>query len=211
MKKTIIATAVTLFGLFAFATNPPENYPAVKAVIKRIDLANKQITLKHEAIPNLNMPGMTMPFVVEDTEMLNGLVVGDRVKFSADENADGDYVLIWISKDQVMPISDVSLVRCTGIANTSPKTSIEVDVRQNKYSTIRYELAEGPYKGTSYINSIGRMVLTKQGNQFVYQAGEGNLASKLTFNKMGTQFRNASFSNFSAGMNFEPVQCSYQN
>jgi len=191
--------------------NPPNNLPQVNGLIKKIDLSNHQITLKHDAIPNLNMPGMTMPFIVQDAQMLNGFKVGDQVKFSAEQNNDGDLVLVWIAKAQATPITDLTPVLCTGTANTSPKTNIEVDVRQDKYSTIRYEYAEGPYKGTAYINSIGDMSLKKDGTHFLYQAGDGNLDSKLSFEKVGDQIQNAKFYSFSAGMNFEPVHCTFQN
>jgi Cu/Ag efflux protein CusF len=190
---------------------PPNNLPQVNGVIKKIDVANHQITLKHDAIPNLNMPGMTMPFIIQDPQMINGLKVGDLVKFSADQNPDGDLVIVWIGKSQQTPITDATPVLCTGVAKTSPKTNIEVDIRQDKFSTIRYEYAEGSYKGTAYINSIGRMVLKKNGDRFLYQAGDGNLDSKLRFEKVGSQIQNAKFYSFSAGMNFDPVQCSFQN
>lgn len=211
MGKLVISTALSLIGLFAFAGNPPANYPAVNGVVKKIDLQNKQITLKHETIPNLNMPGMTMPFIVQDAKVLKGLKVGDPVKFSAQQNTDGDLVLVWIIKAQAAPITDLTPVLCTGIANTSPRTNIEVEVRQDKYSTIRYEYAEGPYKGTAYINSIGDLSLKKDGTHFLYQAGDGNLDSKLSFEIVGDQIQNAKFYSFSAGMNFEPVHCAFQN
>ncbi len=211
MRKLVISTALSLFGLFAFAGNPPANYPAVNGVVKKIDLQNKQITLKHETIPNLNMPGMTMPFIVEDVQILQGIQVGDQIHFAADQNSDGDFVLVWIAKAQAAPITDLTPVLCTGVANTSPKTNIEIEVRQDKYSTIRYEYAEGPYKGTAYINSIGNMSLKKDGTHFLYQAGDGNLDSKLSFKRVGPQIQNAKFYSFSAGMNFEPVHCTFQN
>lgn len=218
MKKLVVTIAsiasitFSLIGFFAegvaFADNPPGNYPAVKGLIKKIDLTNQQITLKHEAIPNLSMPGMTMPFLVQNPQMLTGLKVGDAIRFAADENADGDLVIIWIEKSLPAPVSDLSSVTCVGMANTTPKTHIEVEVRQGKFSTIRYEFAEGPYKGTAYINSIGDMNLKKEGNFYLYQAGEGKLDSQLSFEKVGTQIQNAKFYNYSAGMNFDPVQCS---
>lgn len=55
------------------------------------------------------------------------------------------------------------------------------------------------------------MILKKDGSRFLYQAGDGNLDSKLSFEKIGTQIQNAKFYSFSAGMNFEPVQCAFQN
>jgi len=191
-------------------TNPSNNYPQVNGVIRKIDLANHQITLKHEAIPNLNMPGMTMPFLIQDLQMVSGLKVGDQVKFSADQNSNGDLILIWIAKAQPAPISDLTAVLCTGIANTTPKTNIEIEIRHDTFSTIHYEYAEGALKGTSYINSIGNMTLKKAKGLFIYESGGGKLDSKLSFEAVGSQIQNAKFYNFSAGMDFDPVQCSFE-
>ena len=92
MGKLVISTALSLIGLFAFAGNPPANYPAVNGVVKKIDLQNKQITLKHETIPNLNMPGMTMPFVVEDVQIIQGIQVGDQIHITEGLSA-GDVIV----------------------------------------------------------------------------------------------------------------------
>lgn len=212
MKILILSILLNLlFGTFSFAGNPPSNLPAVNGLVKKIDLPNQTITLKHDAIPNLNMPGMTMPFAVEDNQILQGLQVGDHVKFSAIQNENGDLILTWISKVQTKPITDLSPIQCTGTANTSPKTHILIEIRQEKNSTIRYEFAEGAYKGTAYINSIGNMTLNMDAQHFIYQSGDGNFNSKLSFEKVGNQIINAQFYNISANMNFEPVQCEYQN
>lgn len=147
-------------------------------------------------------------------DFLGKLVIStalNQIRFAADQNADGDLVLIWIARAQATPITDLTTILCTGIANTLPKTNIEIEVRQDTYSTIRYEYANGPYKGTAYRNTIGDMTLKKDGAHFHFQAGDGNLDTKLSFEKVGTQIQNAKFYSFSAGMNFEPVQCAYQN
>lgn len=189
---------------------PPENYPLVNGLVRKIDAANKQITLKHEAIPNLNMPAMTMPFVVSDLQMIQGLSVGDNVKFAADEDANGDLKIIWIAKAQQPVPEDKSALFCTGVGNTTPKTNVEIEIRKEKFSTIRYEYAEGSLKGTAYINSIGRMILTQEGDLYRYQAGDGKLDSKLILNMKDNQIQSARFYNFSASMNFDPVQCRFE-
>lgn len=211
MKNIILSLFVSLFGLFVIASEPPANFPLVKGVVKKIDMTNKEITIKHDAIPNLNMPAMTMPFLIQDIQMVNGLTVGDEVKFAADENSAGDLILIWISKSQATtPVSDSSNVLCTGIADTYPKTKIDVEIRSNKFSTIRYEFIEGSAKGTAYVNSMGRMYLKREGNSFYYQSGDGKLDTKLSFEIKNTRIENAKFYNFSAGMNFDPVQCVFE-
>ncbi len=59
--------------------------PMASAEIRKIDLENKKITLKHGEIKNLDMPSMTMVFVVKDTAMLDKLAAGDKVMFTADK------------------------------------------------------------------------------------------------------------------------------
>ncbi len=211
MKTLFIAITIQLMGIIAFANQPPANYPIVNGVVKKIDLNNNQITLKHEKIPNINMPGMTMPFIVQDISLVSELKVGDIVHFVADQNDDGDLVILWIEKAQPLIITDNTPVSCTGVAPTTPKTNVEILVRLGKYSTIRYEFAEGSYKGTAYINSIGLMHLQKEGTQYKYQAGDGKLDSKLVFTKNGDLIEKAQFYHYSSGMNFQSVQCQFEN
>ena len=60
------------------------NLPLVDAEVRKVDLENKKITLKHGEIKNLDMPGMTMVFQVKDPAMLDKVKAGDKVKFTAD-------------------------------------------------------------------------------------------------------------------------------
>ena len=61
------------------------NLPMASAEIRKIDVENKKITLKHGEIKNLDMPGMTMVFAVKDAAMLDKLAAGDKVMFTADK------------------------------------------------------------------------------------------------------------------------------
>lgn len=58
--------------------------PLVDAEIRKLDLATGKVTLKHGDIPNLDMPGMTMVFQARTPAQLQGLKVGDKVRFRAD-------------------------------------------------------------------------------------------------------------------------------
>ena len=51
--------------------------------VRKIDMEAGKVTLKHGEIKNLDMPGMTMVFVVKDKAMLDKLKAGDKVKFKA--------------------------------------------------------------------------------------------------------------------------------
>ena len=68
-----------------------------QGVISRIDAANGKVGIKHEAIDNLKMPPMTMVFRVADPALLEGLKVGDAVRFHA-ENPGGKLTLTRLQK-----------------------------------------------------------------------------------------------------------------
>ena len=51
----------------------------LRGQILAIDRGRQEVTIKHEDIRGL-MPGMTMPFKVEDARLLDGLTAGDLVK-----------------------------------------------------------------------------------------------------------------------------------
>lgn len=57
-------------------------------VVRKIDVANGKVTLKHGPITNLDMPGMTMVFRVVSPTLLNTVKAGDAVKFHV-ENING--------------------------------------------------------------------------------------------------------------------------
>ena len=52
----------------------------VKGVVKELEPDGKTVLIRHEAIPNY-MAAMTMPFEVNDTNLLRGLRPGDEIKF----------------------------------------------------------------------------------------------------------------------------------
>ena len=71
--------------------------PAVSAKltsgeVRKIDTEQGKLTIKHEAIENLQMPGMTMVFKATDSAMLQKLQVGDKIQFAA-EKANGAIVV----------------------------------------------------------------------------------------------------------------------
>jgi len=149
-----------------------------------------------------------MSFLAIDGQMLSGLAPGDKVNFVADE-IDGEVSVLWIEKAPPVEVG-ASTIFCTGTAPTTPKTKIEIEIRPGKFSTIRYEYTEGPYAGTSYINSIGRMELHQHNGFHIYRAGTGKLDSKLIFKTAGNQISEACFTNYSSGMSNSIVQCAFE-
>ena len=58
-----------------------------KGEVKKVDLAQSKITVKHEEIKNLDMPGMTMVFFVPEKSLIEGLKEGEMKEFEfADMN-----------------------------------------------------------------------------------------------------------------------------
>jgi len=61
----------------AMAANDSE---MTNAEVRKVDKDAKKITLKHEAIKSLDMPGMTMVFQVKDAKLLDKAQAGDKIK-----------------------------------------------------------------------------------------------------------------------------------
>ena len=53
--------------------------------VRKVDKEAKKLTLRHGPIANLEMPGMTMVFQVQDAALLGPIKVGDKVRFAADK------------------------------------------------------------------------------------------------------------------------------
>jgi len=92
--------ASSLIALPVAAQVPGPAVPAASAVepvmadgeVRRIDKSTDRITLRHGEIRNLDMPPMTMVFMVKDKSLLDRVKVGDKVRFSAIE-VGGKYVV----------------------------------------------------------------------------------------------------------------------
>lgn len=177
-------------------------------MVRKIDVNSGRISLQHEEIPNLHMPGMTMSFQVQDPEQVKVLAVGDKVQFAADE-VDGDLVVLWIEKAPPANVTTAQIF-CTGVAPTTPPTNVEIEIRPGNFSTIQYEYAEGPYLGTTHINSIGTLDLHKRGDFYFYRDSLGPRNAVLIFKKNGDNITNAFMTHKSSGMQNTPVQCSFE-
>ena len=57
--------------------------PLVDGEVRKVDAVKGLIVLRHGDIPSIAMPAMTMEFDVADKKLLDGLKVGDKVKFQA--------------------------------------------------------------------------------------------------------------------------------
>jgi Cu/Ag efflux protein CusF len=77
--KTCTALALALTVAFpAFAAE------YTKGEVTKVDEKQKKLTIKHEELKNLEMPAMTMVFVVADEAMLDQVNVGKSIEFVAE-------------------------------------------------------------------------------------------------------------------------------
>jgi uncharacterized cupredoxin-like copper-binding protein len=61
--------------------------------VRKVDMSTKKITIKHGELRNLDMPAMTMVFLVKDPAMLKQVKAGDKVRFRA-EKISGAFTVI---------------------------------------------------------------------------------------------------------------------
>lgn len=89
-RAAVLAACLCLASAGALAQQPaPAAHAAQSAAewtrgeVRRVDAAAGKLTLRHEEIRNLDMPGMTMVFEARDKALLQGLKAGDTVRFQA--------------------------------------------------------------------------------------------------------------------------------
>lgn len=100
MYRTFLATALAVTLAMPLAAQTATDTAAAsgqaatavaytEAEVKKIDVEQGKVTLKHGRIENLDMPGMTMVFRLADAALVADLKVGDAVLFKADRVAGG--------------------------------------------------------------------------------------------------------------------------
>ena len=91
MKAVQILVAATLtvsaaaFGASHQSAVPASTESWTQGEVRKIDKEARKITLKHEAIPTLDMPPMTMVFIAKEPSMLEAVKAGDAVRFKAEK------------------------------------------------------------------------------------------------------------------------------
>lgn len=60
--------------------------------IRKINKETGKVTIKHGPLQNLDMPGMTMLFRLQDPAMIDQIQEGDKIRFVADK-VDGSFVV----------------------------------------------------------------------------------------------------------------------
>jgi len=92
MKRLGSFLAATLLATAALA-----QAPTTAGEVTKVDKAAGKVTLKHGEIKNLDMPAMSMVFRAKDSKLIDGLVVGDKIRFTA-EKINGQYTLTSVTK-----------------------------------------------------------------------------------------------------------------
>ena len=94
LTRGIAAVGLALAGLVSAVAAPSA---PVQAEVRKIDAAAGKITLKHGAIPELELPAMTLVYIVQNPAQLANIQPGDTIRFSADK-VNGQYTAVSISK-----------------------------------------------------------------------------------------------------------------
>ena len=89
-SQITLLLAASALSAFAQASSPTAE---TEAEVRRVDKDAGKITLKHGEIKNLDMPGMTMVFQVQDRALLEQVKAGDKVSFTADK-INGAYTVL---------------------------------------------------------------------------------------------------------------------
>jgi Cu/Ag efflux protein CusF len=61
-------------------------------VVQEVDKANGELTIEHGPLANVNMPGMTMAYKVQDRAMLDQVKAGDKIRLRV-ELVNGNYTI----------------------------------------------------------------------------------------------------------------------
>jgi Cu(I)/Ag(I) efflux system membrane fusion protein len=88
----LIDSEASLSGALARAV-APASAPAAAAVFETRGVVEGidpgELTLQHEPVPALKWPAMSMPFALKTPQLAQGLKVGDSVRFSFSQDANG--------------------------------------------------------------------------------------------------------------------------
>ena len=78
---------------------PAADADMTNAEVRKVDKDSKKITLKHEEIKSLDMPGMTMVFQVTDVALLDKAKAGDKVKVKVIKEGNAYVVTELVAKE----------------------------------------------------------------------------------------------------------------
>lgn len=80
-KSFMLAISLSVFALVGISQSFADTMS--DGVVRKVDIENGKITIKHGFIANLDMPPMSMVFTAEDVSILGDIAKGDKIKFTA--------------------------------------------------------------------------------------------------------------------------------
>lgn len=96
VAATIAAFSITTLPVQADDSHHPKAVAqksyAVQGEVVAVDKTAGKVKLKHEAVPELDWPAMTMFFPVADKAQLDALKAGDQVDFEFVKNDNGPLI-----------------------------------------------------------------------------------------------------------------------
>jgi Cu/Ag efflux protein CusF len=90
------AVAASLAVVAFYSVTAAAQEATASGEVRRVNLQEGKVTIKHGAISGLELPAMTLVYLA-DPALLKDIQPGDRVKFTVKREA-GQYVLTEISK-----------------------------------------------------------------------------------------------------------------
>lgn len=87
--KLLVAVVGMTIASLAWAAKSGET----EGTVNKVKAEDERLNITHGPIEGLGMQGMTMDFSVVDPSMLEDVKAGDKVKFTVEEAAGGQYVI----------------------------------------------------------------------------------------------------------------------
>jgi Cu(I)/Ag(I) efflux system protein CusF len=88
LSNLLIALPMVIGSTFGTAATPaPVDSKFSTGEVRKVDLTQGKLTIKHGPIDNLGMPAMTMVFNAGKANLLRNLKPGDNIKFRAETAA----------------------------------------------------------------------------------------------------------------------------
>ncbi len=81
--KTLCVSCVVSLAAVLVGSALAQGSEMTDAEVRKVDKESGKLTLKHAEIKSLDMPAMTMVFVVKEKAMLDKLQPGNKVRFKA--------------------------------------------------------------------------------------------------------------------------------
>ncbi|AZN99830.1 hypothetical protein EJ066_23355 [Mesorhizobium sp. M9A.F.Ca.ET.002.03.1.2] len=81
---TLLIKALSTLALMLAIGSSALAQEYVKGEVVKVDAKQQKLTIKHEPLTNLDMPAMTMVFVVAEDGMIEKVKTGQAIEFTAD-------------------------------------------------------------------------------------------------------------------------------